>query len=151
MPHGAARDRRASAGSGYSAPPPSTGTVAQWRARGHDRTVIVVVEDDPQLLLLLWDTLEQAGYEAVPKEHGLAALAYLANHPPPACLLLDLDMSVMNGWALRRVLQRDPRLADIPVVLVSGLANVAETAAQLGAVAYLRKPFTMEQLLAVLP
>ena len=120
-------------------------------SEGDAGVVIVVVEDDPQLLLLLWEALEQAGYEAVPKEHGLAALAYLANHPPPACLVLDLDMSVMNGWALRRVLQQDPRLTDIPVVLVSGLANVAETAARLGAVAYLRKPFTVEQLLAVLP
>ncbi len=129
-------------------PRSSTSTGSQGRA--HARPVVVVVEDDPQLVLLLWETLERTGYEAVPTEHGVAALAYLATHPRPACLLLDLDMSVMNGWALGRVLQQDPQLADIPVVLVSGLTNVAETAARLKAVAYLRKPFTIEQLLAVL-
>jgi CheY-like chemotaxis protein len=56
----------------------------------------------------------------------------------------------MNGWAFRRVQQGRPAFADIPVVILSALPQTATTAAQLGVARYLHKPFTADQLLALL-
>jgi CheY-like chemotaxis protein len=95
-------------------------------------TTILVVEDDASTQEVLGMVLDHAGYGTYAATHGVAALAYLATHPRPACILLDLDLPIMNGWAFRRVQQGTPALADIPVVIVSALPQTATAAAQLG-------------------
>jgi CheY-like chemotaxis protein len=116
-------------------------------ARG---ATILVVEDDASTQDLLGMLLDDAGYRPRAVTHGFEALDYLATQPRPACIVLDLDLPVMNGWAFRRVQQRTPAFADIPVVIVSALPHTATIAAQLGVTSYLHKPFAVDRLLALL-
>ncbi len=132
----------------HPAPPrPDPESGAADAVRG---ATILVVEDDASVQAFLALLLDAAGYDTQAAMHGVAALDYLATHPRPACILLDVDMPVMNGWAFRRVQQGRPAFADIPVVILSALPQTATTAAQLGVARYLHKPFTADQLLALL-
>ena len=58
-------------------------------------------------------------------------------------------MPVMNGWAFRAEQLRDPKLASIPVVVVSADSMVAKRAADLGAAGYVGKPIDFDRLLAL--
>ncbi len=116
-------------------------------ARG---ATILVVEDDASVREMLTRLLDQEGYCPIAATQGIDALDYLATHPRPACILLDVDMPVMNGWAFRRVQQGQPALADIPVVILSALPHTATIAAQLDVPDYLHKPFAVERLRALL-
>jgi CheY-like chemotaxis protein len=60
-----------------------------------------------------------------------------------------LMMPVMDGWQLRLELLKDRRLATIPIMLLSGAGSLATEAAALGAVAFLNKPFSVNQLLRI--
>ncbi|HVV82053.1 MAG TPA: ATP-binding protein [Kofleriaceae bacterium] len=86
---------------------------------------VLVVDDDEALRESVCELLEEEGVRAVPCDSGAAALAYLrAGHPPPAVILLDLMMPVMNGWQFRGEQRRDPALASIPVVAMTATRDV---------------------------
>lgn len=110
---------------------------------------VLIVEDQPDLRETLASLLEDLGYLVAVAANGRDALAHLQSAPPPALILLDLIMPVMNGWVFRAEQQRDPKLADIPVVVVSGAANLPHHSAALNAVAYLTKPVDLNMLLAL--
>ena len=130
--------------------PVHTAATAQQRERtpGPDRPVLVV-EDDPAIRALLGDLLTDAGYAVALVAEGAAALHYLFTHAPPRCILLDLRLPVVSGITLRRALQRDAQLAGIPVIVVSAYLPAARVRVELAATAYLEKPFTVEQVLAL--
>jgi CheY-like chemotaxis protein len=79
---------------------------------------------------------------------GAQALEQLRRAPPPALLLLDLRMPVMDGWSLLEARRRDPTLLLIPVIAVSAEPNIEDKVLEAGA-GYLRKPISREQLLAM--
>ena len=79
--------------------------------------------------------------------NGLAALAMLRDRPPPCLILLDLMMPIMNGWELDAALKRDPRLATVPVIVLSALPE--DLASPIGATEYLAKPVDIDKLLEV--
>jgi CheY-like chemotaxis protein len=109
---------------------------------------VLVVEDDPDGLDLMCDVLRGAGYEAVGATNGAIALERLQEGPPPSVLLLDLMMPVMNGWQLMDEIKRLPALASLPVVLLSADSGLADTARALGAAGWLRKPASLDAILA---
>src|SRR5262245_44837778 len=61
------------------------------------------------------------GYLVSTARNGQEAIEKLRSHPRPDLILLDLVMPVMDGWAFRQVLERDPEWASIPVVILSGI------------------------------
>jgi CheY-like chemotaxis protein len=69
---------------------------------------------------------------------------------PLDVILLDLMMPVMNGWEFRAEQLKDPRLSSIPVVVFSGHGKLDQNAVSIGAVANLRKPTGLHELLSVL-
>src|SRR5438477_13097840 len=91
------------------------------RAAGAD---VLVVDDDEATRQTLSEMLVAAGYSAATAAGGLQALAYLSEHQQsgtlPQLIILDLVMP-FNGWAFRKQQQRDPALAQIPVVILSGV------------------------------
>ena len=114
-----------------------------------DRTApapILVVEDEPDLRSLMVGLLEGDGYRAVGASNGEEALEALREGLRPCLILLDLMMPRMDGWAFRAAQRREPSLAPIPVVVVTGYGQQL-AARPLGAVATLAKPFDLDKLL----
>jgi CheY-like chemotaxis protein len=108
---------------------------------------ILVVEDDKDLRESLEELLEEQGYVVRTAEHGVAALRYLERNPPPRLVLLDLLMPVMDGWRLRERMLENPKLATVPVVVLSAVAAEYQSEGRLPAEAYLAKPIETERLL----
>jgi DNA-binding response OmpR family regulator len=111
---------------------------------------VLVVEDDTEIRESLLEVLEEHGHEAIGAVNGREALDWLAAADPLPCLiLLDLMMPVMDGAGFREEQLRTPRIADVPVVLVSAHREVAANARGLRAAAHLGKPLDLDELLRV--
>jgi CheY-like chemotaxis protein len=82
---------------------------------------VLVVDDDPNLVRLMSKFLKLEGFAPVPAANGKEALAYLRGGGDASVIVLDLRMPVMDGWTFRIEQRRDPLLADIPIVVLSGL------------------------------
>src|SRR5215212_2491309 len=80
---------------------------------------VMVVEDDFTIRETLRELLEDEGYRVTQASNGAEALACLRTNGTPRLILLDLMMPVMDGVEFRRALQKDPRLSDIPMVVLS--------------------------------
>ena len=109
--------------------------------------VVLVVEDDPDIRATLCEALEDNGYRAAGAANGAEALEYLRKAAEPPCLiLLDLMMPVMDGQTFRTEQRADPKLANIPVVVISAYRDVERQANDLAA-EFLSKPVRLETLL----
>ena len=109
---------------------------------------ILVVDDDPNLVRLMSKFLKLEGFAPVPAANGEEALTYLRGGGDASVILLDLRMPVMDGWAFRREQRRDPGLADIPIVVLSGVA--ADTSQDLEAAASFNKPVSFPEVIDAL-
>lgn len=110
---------------------------------------VLIIEDDPQVRSLLSEVLLQQWYTVVAVPDGAAALEFLQQHTPPGIVLMDLDMSGMNGWQFRERQLQNAALAAIPVAVISGVDASHLTLSRLGAVAFLHKPLDIPRLLAL--
>ncbi len=110
-------------------------------------TMILVVEDDADIAAILGDLLEDEGYSVLHARDGVSALEVLSTHREQVGLiLLDMLMPRMNGRDFRHQQQQDPNIAHIPVAVVT---TGAEVDATMLPVAFLRKPFSAEDLIAL--
>jgi CheY-like chemotaxis protein len=107
---------------------------------------VLIAEDDDDVRDNLALLLELKGFCVQKAANGHQALETINGSGAPCLLLLDLMMPVMNGWELREAMLKDPMLAQIPVVLLSGMADVSEAARSLQAVEHLRKPIDLQKL-----
>jgi CheY-like chemotaxis protein len=89
------------------------------------------------------------GYEVAHAANGREALELLHSQPEPSVILLDLMMPEMDGAQFREAQLRDPKLAQIPVIVLSADRRVAEKARELGVQTFLVKPLGPEQLLSI--
>ena len=110
---------------------------------------LMVVEDEPENRLFIGLMLRTEGYEVLEAEDGFAALEMLREGPRPELILLDVMMPGLNGWQVYEKIREVPDWADIPVVMLTALAQRAdvERAVQLGVDGYLTKPFEPTDLL----
>lgn len=114
-------------------------------------STILVVDDEPAMTWALCFSLEADGYKAVSAADGVEALQRMGELRPRA-MLLDIMMPNMDGWA---VLERMRELApqERPrVIVVSALGAISDRvkAAELGADAYVAKPFEVDEVLDLL-
>ena len=92
--------------------------------------------------------LDSEGYEVVMAPHGLAAFELLDQFRPNV-ILLDMKMPIMDGWEfLERYRQRPG--AKVPVVVLTAAQDDARRAGEVGADAYVAKPFVIDDLIRVL-
>ena len=111
---------------------------------------ILIVDDDAGIRQLLLLFLEHKGYSAICAANGLEALATIQQAPAlPELILLDLMMPQMDGAAFRQAQLADPRLAPIPVVVMSAAENIEAQAPLLTADAYVPKPIEFDSLLQI--
>lgn len=115
-------------------------------------TAILVVEDEPDLRLLMRVTLELEGHEVSEVADGEGAVALLRGEHAIDVVLLDLRMPGISGWDVMSELREAGLLADLRIVVFSAHMEPREYAHALreGARAYLLKPFTDEELMAAL-
>ncbi len=109
--------------------------------------LVLVVDDDPDSRTLLELALAFAGYGVRTATNGAEALV-AARRDPPGVILLDLAMPVMDGFAFRAEQLRDPALAQIPVICVSGRHDAQQAAERLKVAACVGKPFDLDRLIA---
>ena len=114
-------------------------------------TRVLIVDDEPDLRLLLQRKLTLHKYECFTAANAAQAWT-IAARDLPDILLLDLMLSGEHGFLLLRRLKSDPLLRRIRVVIVSatGSEQTRAEAARLGASAFFQKPFDFEQLLQTL-
>jgi len=111
----------------------------------------MVVEDDADIADAVATTLEDNGYWVMVAVNGQEALDQLrAGAQRPSLILLDLMMPVMDGWQFRAAQTADPALADIPVILLSAHVDVRAAAGRIAAVAWLKKPMDLRELLTAI-
>jgi two-component system response regulator BaeR len=112
---------------------------------------IMIVEDEPELALLVADYARAAGYSPTVFHDGAAALEALRARPP-GLVVLDLMLPGLDGLALCRALRTssDMRVAGVPVVMVTARVEEIDRLLGLetGADDYLCKPFSPRELMA---
>jgi CheY-like chemotaxis protein len=113
-------------------------------------SLVLVVDDDDDIREMLSFLLEDMGHTVVTASQGKEALSTLRHGPRPDLVILDLMMPVMSGWELREQMLRDPAIASIPTIVVSGDRSDPERDESLHAVATMAKPFEADKLLSLL-
>jgi CheY-like chemotaxis protein/drug/metabolite transporter (DMT)-like permease len=106
--------------------------------------VVLVVDDSPMSRRKMASAVEELGYHPITAEHGAAALAFLGRNDVDL-VLLDILMPGIDGFGVLEAMRADPRLAAIPVLVVSGMDGDMESVAKaiaLGATDFLPKDFS---------
>jgi two-component system, OmpR family, alkaline phosphatase synthesis response regulator PhoP len=108
--------------------------------------LILVVDDEPKIVKLARDYLEQSGFRVLTAADGMTALA-VARREQPDLIVLDLKLPGKDGLDVCRTLRRD---SDVPIIMLT--ARVEETdrliGLELGADDYITKPFSPRELVA---
>ena len=116
---------------------------------GLRRDTILVVDDTPETLGFLTDTLDHAGFTVLIATDGESALD-LVDQITPDLVLMDAGMPGLDGVETCRRLKRERLLGHLPVIFMTGLAETAHVVEGLaaGGVDYVAKPIVIEELLA---
>src|SRR3954462_3384415 len=111
---------------------------------------VLVIDDSPTITKVVQLVLTKSGYEVQTAPDGEAGLATVRASRPDL-ILLDFVMPRMNGYQFCRELTADPKLRDIPVILMSAKGDqVGERFVKvMGIVDYITKPFSPEAITAV--
>lgn len=110
---------------------------------------ILIADDDQILQRLLLHTLKMEGYEVMTARDGNEALAAI-DRDRPDLVILDVMMPGINGFELCQALRSRPETMTLPIIMLSGLADVQEKVSGLraGADDYLTKPIDLRELSA---
>lgn len=108
---------------------------------------VLVIDDDEDIRETIRAVLEIHGYRAESASDGADALRWLRSHAtPPSLILLDLMMPNVNGVEFREAQLKDPALADLPTVVLTGAALI-DRGGPLRGVEVLKKPIDLQSLL----
>lgn len=110
---------------------------------------VLVIDDAPDTLRLLVDTLEAEGLRVLIATDGAAAIKLL-DHAMPDLILMDAVMPGMDGFATTLKIKADPRFAHTPIVFMTGLTETEHVVQglEVGGVDYVSKPINVDQLVA---
>lgn len=111
------------------------------------KKVIFLVEDDEFIAINLLEFLESEGYKVHWVSNGKIALETLeALDSLPSAIILDLMMPEMNGIEFRKAQEKTPRIAGIPVLLMSADSQIEMKTQKMGVIEYVRKPIDIDKL-----
>lgn len=111
---------------------------------------VLIVDDEPDIRLLIRINLLAAGYEVLEAGNGREAIDILEGEEPDL-VLLDLRLPELDGWDVLEHLKKRGVAERVPVVAISAHASptTKERAREVGFRSYVSKPFTPEELLEV--
>jgi DNA-binding NarL/FixJ family response regulator len=114
-----------------------------------DHKRLLLIDDDPNLILLVKDYLEFRGYEVITAENGREALEVLSKETPDM-IICDVMMPEMDGYSLVEHVRKDAKTSWIPVLFLSAKGQSQDRVRGLntGADVYMVKPFEPEELVA---
>jgi PleD family two-component response regulator len=113
---------------------------------------VLIADEDPTLVRQLTEAIDRNGFRAVPACDGREALKILNRDSDFVAAILAVAMSDVDGPELVRYMKTEKRLMQIPIIMMSSQRNptLSADAFSAGAQAFLPKPFTPSQLLAML-
>jgi DNA-binding response OmpR family regulator len=110
---------------------------------------ILVVDDEPDLLMLLEEHLSQEGFQVLTASAGMQAISK-ARAEQPDLILLDVMMPGVSGFDVCNILQDFPETAEIPIIFLTAITETKRKVMglNLGADDYITKPFDLRELTA---
>ena len=119
-------------------------------ARVATKTIILIVDDSITERQKLSLVLQKSGYQVQQAKDGVEALEQLQKNPAIPLVICDLEMPRMNGFEFLSITRQRPKLAKIPVVMLTsrGSNQYRQIASSLGAIAYFTKPYLDYQLVS---
>lgn len=106
---------------------------------------VLVVDDDPSILLTVSEILDLEGYPVETARNGVEALSAV-ERAHPSLVLLDMRMPILDGWGFAEELKR--RGLSLPILVMTAAQDARGWADEIGAQGYLAKPFDLPDLLA---
>lgn len=112
-------------------------------------STILIVDDNPTNLGVLFDYLSNLGFNVLVSQDGENALV-LVQDEKPDIILLDIMMPGIDGFEVCKRLKENPSVRDIPIIFISALSETFDkvTGFEIGGVDYITKPFQQEEVLA---
>jgi PAS domain S-box-containing protein len=112
-----------------------------------ERPTILLIEDTREVVMMLVDYLEMAGYKMVTAQDGIDGLAQ-AKLTHPDLILMDIQMPRMDGFEATQKLRSDPEFKDIPIIALTALAmpNDRQRCLDAGMDEYMSKPVNLKTL-----
>ena len=110
---------------------------------------VLVVDDEPAFIYQTQECLERHGYEVITARNGKDALS-IADGQNIDLILLDIIMPALNGVEVTRILKRNPRTKDIPIIVISTMTEYKDRVEffRIGANDYMPKPIDNGELIA---
>lgn len=106
--------------------------------------LILIVDDDSAIRSTVSEILDLEGYPVETASNGLEALTKV-RESRPWLVILDMRMPIMDGWAFARTLQEEG--IKVPILVMTAAQNARRWAEEIGANAYIPKPFDLDELL----
>lgn len=113
---------------------------------GSRRPIVLIVDDDPSVLLLIDTLAERLGFQVKTASSGLQALEHLREGIRPAVILLDIMMERIDGATFLAHLRGMPEVAETPVIAMSTPAVLERVVPELPVDGSLLKPITLQVL-----
>ena len=110
---------------------------------------ILIIDDEVEICAVMKQILELEDYKVQVANNGEGALILLSNTPDgklPHLILLDYNMPVLNGHGFNKARLQNPRLAKIPIVLLTANSFINRIMSHIDADAYVSKPINVEQV-----
>jgi CheY-like chemotaxis protein len=125
---------------------PPAGEISQ---KSRSVPTILIVDDSRMARQILEFTLQEVGYQIMQAEDGEHAIAQLQQHPAIQFIICDVEMPRMDGFTFLQHCRQTPQFATLSIMMLSsrGAREDQQRAKQLGACAYLTKPYDEEELL----
>ena len=114
------------------------------------KPLILIVDDTPKNVQVLSSILHEKGYNICVSTSGIQALELISTESPDL-ILLDIQMPVMDGFEISKVLKANPKTKDIPIIFLTAQTDISyiSRAFEVGGIDYISKPFNGIELPAI--